>query len=209
MPDSERPSIGETKRQMQERHQRELKDSGYDSRIRQLGATAGAIVAIFSLGAVVSTQVWPWMVRSALRGTLEAVRDNTKATNRLGAALEKQTALLEATIKAAGEHVQEGAIQDEKLRGSIEALRNEVRLRHGVLDVGTVMSSLGQEVGSGSGGGGRAISSSTVSSQPRKLSRLAAIQAVVQQADERLKQAKKPVPKKKTAFRDSVKAQLK
>lgn len=206
MVDSERPSMtGESKRQMQERHQRELKELGYESRIKRWGAIAGAIVAIFSLGALMSTRVWPWCVRAALSETLEAVRENTKSNKSLKEAVEKQTALLEATIKTAGEHVQAGAVQDEKLRGSIEALRNEVRLRHNVLDVGEVAGLSGY--GSGGGGASRGSGGSSRPTAARPPTRQQQLRVVVKQADENLEQAKKAVPKK-AKFEDAIRARL-
>ena len=209
MADSERPSItGESKRQMQERHQRELVESGYGSRIKQWGAVAGAIVAIFSLGAVFSQQVWPWCVRAALGETLEVVRKNTEASDRLSENLKKQTDLLTATIKAVGEHVQAGAVQDEKLRGSIEALRNEVRLRHNALDVGEVAGLSGYGSGGGGSGVSRGSGGSSASTASRPPTRQQQLQVMVQQADDNLEQAKKAAPPKKAGFEDAIRAKL-
>lgn len=190
MPDN----IEETKDQMKSRHKRELKElEGYEGRIKRWGAIAGAIVAIFSLSAIFSQHVWPWCVRAALVDVLEAVHENTLATNGLKVALEKQTALLEATIKATDERMQSGAIQDEKLRGSLEALRNEVRLRHGV-------SSSSDTFSSALAGGGRSI--------PITHSRQQRIQTEVQQADSQLEQAKKLAQAKDVPLKESVAAQL-
>jgi hypothetical protein len=215
MGDSERPSItGETKEQMKARHQRELKESGYTNRIKQWGAVAAAIVAIFSLGTLMGTRVWPWCVRAGIQEQLEVVRETKKVVDRLDGSVKEQEALLEAMIKAAGEQVHASALQDERLHSSVEALRNEVRLRHGVLDISDALGTIGLLGASGggtvSGRGGGADTRSVATRAPApRMSRQEQIRVVVERADEKLSEAKENIePQKQESFQDAVKAQL-
>jgi hypothetical protein len=179
------------------RHQSEMRSSGHVvTGIKKWGALAAALTAIFALLATFGTQVWPWCVSAGLGDRDEILRKNTEAV----AQIAELRSLLEATIDAAGERVHAADLRAERLYGSIEALRNEVRLRHGVADSGPGMSARSHRASRG----GRA----TPAARPRPMSRQQQIRVIAKQADEKLQASKKAAPKKKAVFRDQIKAKL-
>lgn len=187
MPDSDRPS-GETKAQMRARHKAELKGSGFESNLKRWGAWCGAITAIIGLCILIGTQVWPWMVQFGVQEQIKALRENTRATKDLVEAHEKTHSLLLATIKAANEQTHANDLRAQRLHSSIEALKNEVRLRHGVLEVEDITALLSSSAGAGGGGGGSRRPASSTAARP--MTRQQRLQAVTRAADEKIQVAK-------------------
>jgi hypothetical protein len=195
MPESERPSA-ESKTEMVARHHKELKSSGYTlSAIKKWGGVAAALMAIIALCA----QVGPWVVDVMLGDLDETIHQNTKATKALNDSVKELDALLKATIDMTSDRVHDGDLRDERLHGSIEALRNEVRIRHGQFDFGYGIGAVGAS------GGGRAPASTRRTA--RAPSRREQIKAVVQKADEKIQAVQESKPRRRK-LADQIKAKL-
>jgi hypothetical protein len=189
MPDSDRPS-GETKAQMRARHKAELQASGFETNLKRWGAWCGAVTAIIGLFILLGTQVWPWMVRFGVQAQLQTLNENTKTVKNLMEAQEKNNNLLQATIKAVSEQVHANDLRSERLYNSIEALKREVRIRHGVLDSETAATVSMLLSSSGAGGGERNPASHRASPPVTRQQRL---QAVTRAADQSIQVAKADV----------------
>jgi len=208
MADSDRPS--ETKAQIKARHQAELEAMGYVPWIKKWGGVAGAITAIIALCITIGTQVWPWMVQYGVKKELTTARKTAESVEDLKKLVEQTQALLQATIKATDEQVQESDLRAQRMHDSIEALRNEVRLRHGI-ESGIVLTAIqpvhtsGITVGS-AGGGSAGSSSRPRPRRARPMTRQQKLKAVTEQADATLKAAEIDPT---ADFDDDVKAKLK
>lgn len=171
--------------------------------VREWGTGATSITAIIALAVMIFSQVWPWCVSMGLGNRDEALRENTKAIKELTKEVSDLKGLLNATIETTGKRVHEGDLRAERLRGSVEALRNEVRLRHGVSRSDDVVQFL---ISTSENPIHRQASSSA--SIYRKLSKQQQVRAIVRRADESLKEAKKlPVPD--MSLEDQIEAKLK
>jgi len=199
--DPPRPSI-ETKAMMKARHAAELQMGGFDTKVRKYGAWAGAITAIIGLFILIGTQVWPWMVQFGVKAQLDALRKNTEAVEALTTAQTETHNLLIAAIRASDEQAAEDDLRAQGLHDALQALKMEVRLRHGVLDINE-LGSLTLSTGSSGAGGGV---SRTPASRPRRLSASQRLRAVTQQADTKIAKAKADPT---ADFGEDVKAKLK
>jgi len=214
MSGSERPS--ETKAQVKARHQAELEEMGYVSWVNKWGKVAAGVSAIIGLMILIGSQVWPWLVQQGVKSELTILQQNTEAVEKLTTAVENTHNLLQATIEAAKEQGTEGDLRAQRLSSSIEALQNEVRLRHGVetgivipqpIIVGNASGFVGA-TGGGSGGGG-SVASTPSRPRPRParpMTRKQKLKAITQQVDQRLKATKSDPT---ADFREDVQAKLK
>jgi hypothetical protein len=214
---SDRPR--ETKEQIVARHRAELEESGHGiSLIKKWGGVAGAIMAIGVLLAALGNQFWPWCVKV---GMSDEQKTLPQVVSDLNESVKALNATLKATIEAAGEHVHEQDLTAQKLGDSIEALRNEVRLRHGAYDIAAVLNNYGagsgrsgrrsgsaRGGGSGSGSGQASRAPAAAAPRPPRLTRRQQIDAVVQHADATLHEAKTAKKPAKGKFNKAVQAKL-
>jgi hypothetical protein len=130
------------------------------------------------------------MVQFGVQSQITSLRENTTALKDLIKNHEKTHNLLQATIRAASEQAHENDLRAQRLHDSIKALKNEVRLRHGILDIEEVTMAFSSSSGAGGGSSSRAPASRP---SARPMTRQQQLRAVTRTADERIQMAKRDV----------------
>lgn len=186
----------------------EVKEMKKQSPLIKWGATAGAIAAIITLGGQIGGPVLGWIM-SSRDAKIEKLQGEKAA---LESRVRKLEELAEGAIDASEKRFQQNEKHSIALRGSVESLRNEVRVRHGEMGGIPMPPVQPRRSARRSGGGGGSLddplaglgaSAPRASSSVRRPTRQQAIAAIKEEADDHLSEARTAAPRAKS-LRDMI-----